>query len=100
MTEKNIPLFTISVVARIVGVQPRALRLYEEIGIITPSRREKGHRLYTQEEVERLIWVRNMATTHGVNLAGIKFILDLMERLRIELSDFEEIRINMKGERK
>jgi MerR family transcriptional regulator/heat shock protein HspR len=101
MTEKNIPLFTISIVARIVGLQPRALRLYEEMGIITPTRREKGHRLYTQEEVERLAWVRDMATMRGINLAGIKFILDLMEQLRIELSDLEEIvKANAKGERK
>ncbi len=91
MAEKNIPLFTISIVARLVGVQPRALRLYEELGIINPSRREKGHRLYTQEEVDRLTLVRDMATTYGINLAGIKFIFDLMERLSIELGDFEEI---------
>ncbi len=101
MTKKDIPLYTISIVARIVGVQPRALRLYEEMGIITPSRREKGHRLYTQEEVERLTWVRDMATTHGINLAGIKFILHLMERLRIGLDDFEDILgANAKGEEK
>lgn len=100
MAEKNIPLFTISIVARIVGVQPRALRLYEEMGIITPSRREKGHRLYTQEEVERLTLVRDMATTYGINLAGIKFILDLMERLKIELDTFEEIvKVDLKGDK-
>jgi MerR family transcriptional regulator/heat shock protein HspR len=91
MNQKNEPLYTISVAARISGMQPRALRLYEEMGIISPQRREKGHRLYSQEDMERLSLVHEMATMYGINLAGIKFVLDLMKRLSIELDAFEGI---------
>lgn len=95
MARSQEPVYTISVAARLVGVRPRTLRLYEEMGLIHPQRRATGHRLYTQEEIDRLIFIKQLAEIKRINLAGIKFLLELVDRLQIELdtllnSDFEE----------
>ncbi len=85
MARSQEPVYTISVAARLVGVRPRTLRLYEEMGLICPKRRATGHRLYSQEEVDRLIFIRQLYEIKRINLAGIKFLLELVDRLQIEL---------------
>jgi len=91
MKRSREPVYTISVAARLVGVRPRTLRLYEEMGLVCPQRRVTGHRLYSQEEVERLIFIRHLSEGRRINLAGIKFLLELVERLQIELDSLLEL---------
>lgn len=86
---KKIALYTISIASQLSGIQPRALRLYEEMGLIRPQRKVKGHRLYSQEEIELLLLIRHLAEVRKINLAGIRFILGMLDRFQIDL-DFDE----------
>lgn len=86
---KKIALYTISIASQLSGIQPRALRLYEEMGLIRPQRKVKGHRLYNQEEIELLLLIRHLAEIRKINLAGIRFILGMLDRFQIDL-DFDE----------
>ncbi len=86
---KKLALYTISIASQLSGIQPRALRLYEEMGLIRPQRKVKGHRLYSQEEIELLLFIRHLVEVRKINLAGIRFILGMLDRFQIDL-DFDE----------
>jgi MerR family transcriptional regulator/heat shock protein HspR len=73
--------YMISVVARQFGIHPQTLRLYEREGLLKPSRTEGNTRLYTDEDLERLEFILNLARDLGVNIAGIAIILQMRERM-------------------
>jgi MerR family transcriptional regulator, heat shock protein HspR len=73
--------YMISAVAEMYEIHPQTLRLYEREGLISPSRSEGNTRLYTDEDLERLEFVLNLARDLGVNLAGIAIILQMRERM-------------------
>lgn len=74
-------VFAISIAAELAGLHPQTLRLYEKEGLIEPSRSAGGTRLYSGEDVERLREIAEL-TGSGVNLAGVKRILQLQEEVR------------------
>lgn len=74
-------LYVISVVAELVGVHPQTLRHYEREGLVTPARTAGGMRLYGRADLDRLRRIVQL-TEAGVNLAGVRQILDLEDRLR------------------
>ena len=65
----------ISAVAEMYDIHPQTLRLYEREGLLKPSRTEGNTRLYTDEDLERLEFILNLARDLGVNIAGIAIIL-------------------------
>ena len=71
----------ISAVAEMYEIHPQTLRLYEREGLLKPSRTEGNTRLYTDEDLERLEFILNLARDLGVNLAGIGIILQMRERM-------------------
>ena len=71
----------ISSVAEMYGIHPQTLRLYEREGLLKPSRTEGNTRLYTEEDLERLEFILNLARDLGVNIAGIAIILQMRERM-------------------
>jgi MerR family transcriptional regulator/heat shock protein HspR len=73
--------YMISAVAEMYGIHPQTLRLYEREGLLKPSRTEGNTRLYTDEDVERLEFILNLARDLGVNIAGIAIILQMRERM-------------------
>jgi MerR family transcriptional regulator/heat shock protein HspR len=73
--------YMISAVAEMYGIHPQTLRLYEREGLLKPSRTEGNTRLYTEEDVERLEFILNLARDLGVNIAGIGIILQMRERM-------------------
>lgn len=75
------PVYVISVAAEIVAVHPRTLRIYEEAGLICPSRTESNIRLFSENDLRRILWIRHLTQDLGVNLAGIKLLFQLEERL-------------------
>jgi MerR family transcriptional regulator/heat shock protein HspR len=93
------PVYVISVAAQLVAVHPRTLRIYEEAGLICPSRTETNIRLFSENDLRRILWIRHLTQDLGVNLAGIKLLFQLEERLgeRILERLYEEG--NKKGER-
>ena len=79
-TDRNRPLYMISVAAQLAGVHPQTLRTYEQKGLVTPQRTSGNTRMYSQADIERLELI-NELTGEGINLAGVIRILDLQGRL-------------------
>jgi MerR family transcriptional regulator/heat shock protein HspR len=75
------PVYVISVAASIVSVHPRTLRIYEEEGLICPARTPTNIRLYSENDVRRVTWIRHLTQNLGVNLAGVRVLFELEERL-------------------
>jgi MerR family transcriptional regulator/heat shock protein HspR len=75
------PVYVISVAAGIVSVHPRTLRIYEDEGLICPARTPSNIRLYSENDIRRIIWSRHLTQNLGVNLAGVRILFELEERL-------------------
>jgi MerR family transcriptional regulator, heat shock protein HspR len=86
------PVYVISVAASIVRAHPRTLRIYEDEGLLCPARTPTNIRLYSEEDIRRLLWIRHLTQNLGVNLAGIRILFELEERTgtRILEALFEE----------
>ncbi len=82
--------YMISSVAEMYGIHPQTLRLYEREGLLRPSRSDGNTRLYTDEDLERLEFILNLARDLGVNIAGIAIVLQMRERM-------EEMNRQMQG---
>ena len=80
----------ISVVAEMYEIHPQTLRMYEREGLLRPSRSDGNTRLYTDEDLERLEFILNLARDLGVNIAGIAIVLQMRERM-------EEMNRQMQG---
>ncbi len=93
-TERDGPVderavFIISVAAELAGVHPQTLRIYERKGLVRPKRTSGNTRRYSQADVDRLLEIQAL-TEEGVNLAGVKRIMELraeIERLHRQLDD-------------
>ncbi|HEY1253293.1 MAG TPA: helix-turn-helix transcriptional regulator [Terracidiphilus sp.] len=79
--KKSKGAYMISAVAEMYEIHPQTLRLYEREGLLLPSRTEGNTRLYTDEDLERLEFILNLARDLGVNIAGIAIILQMRERM-------------------
>ena len=75
------PVYVISVAAGILSVHPRTLRIYEEEGLVCPARTPSNIRLYSENDVRRVMWIRHLTQNLGVNLAGVRILFELEGRL-------------------
>jgi MerR family transcriptional regulator, heat shock protein HspR len=75
------PVYVISVAADIVRVHPRTLRIYEGEGLLCPARTPSNIRLYSENDIRRVLWIRHLTQNLGVNLAGVRVLFELEERL-------------------
>lgn len=75
------PVYVISVAADLADLHPQTLRAYEREGLLTPARTEGGTRRYSRRDVERLRFIRTLTQDQGLNLAGVRVVLDLGEKL-------------------
>src|SRR6476659_2291637 len=83
--------YMISSVAEMYGIHPQTLRLYEREGLLKPSRTDGNTRLYTDEDLQRLEFILNLARDLGVNISGIAIILQMrerMEEMQRQIQDF------------
>jgi MerR family transcriptional regulator/heat shock protein HspR len=81
-------LFSISVAAELAGLHPQTLRIYEREGLVGPARSAGGTRRYSRRDLSRLQEICTL-TADGLNLAGIRRVLELREetgRLQAELA--------------
>lgn len=76
----NQPVYIISVAAELIGVHPRTLRIYEEKGLVQPFRTKKKTRLYSPQDLKKIAEICELMD-HGLNLAGVKVILEIAEKL-------------------
>jgi len=74
------PIFTLSVAADLLGLHPRTLRIYEEKGLVIPARTYGNRRRYSQNDIQRFQVIRRL-TLGGVNLEGVRIILDMSDEM-------------------
>lgn len=78
--ETDRPALPISVVADMIGVCVQTLRLWEKSGLLSPTRADKGsRRLYSLDDVDRLEMIKRLTSEAGINLQGVKKILEIFD---------------------
>ncbi len=82
-------LYIISVAARLTEMHPQTLRKYERVGLIRPSRTGGSLRLYSEEDLARLRLIRNLTDNFGLNLAGVRLVMELVSHLHHVLDQVE-----------
>lgn len=75
------PVFAIAVAADLAGMHPQTLRQYDRIGLVSPRRTAGRGRRYSARDVAALREVQRLSQEEGINLAGIKRILELQEQV-------------------
>lgn len=89
-SDRNQPVYMISVAAQLAGVHPQTLRAYEQRGLVCPQRTSGNTRMYSQADIERLQLIQEL-TAEGINLAGVFRILDLQSRLDDATQQVEDL---------
>jgi MerR family transcriptional regulator/heat shock protein HspR len=82
-------VYVISVAAELAGMHPQTLRIYERRGLVRPARTQGGNRRYSDEDIERLRRIAELAAD-GMNLEGIRRVMELEaenQRLREQLEE-------------
>lgn len=82
-------VFVISVAAELAGMHAQTLRTYDRLGLVIPMRTRGGGRRYSRSDVELLREIQRLSQEEGVNLAGIKSIIELSrenEKLKAEVT--------------
>jgi MerR family transcriptional regulator, heat shock protein HspR len=75
------PVFMIGIASELIGVHPQTLRMYEQKGLLRPRKSIKKTRLYSEEDVELGRYIQKLTQEMGMNLAGVKKVLDLERRI-------------------
>jgi len=87
------PVFVISVAAQLAGLHAQTLRSYDRLGLVSPGRSAGGGRRYSARDIALLQEVQRLSQDHGVNLAGIKRIIELenhVEALQARLAELSQ----------
>jgi MerR family transcriptional regulator/heat shock protein HspR len=85
-------VYIISVAAELAGVHPQTLRIYERKGLLHPARTAGNTRRYSERDIQRLRTIQRL-TQRGVNLAGVKMVIELqaeLERIRRQMDEMEQ----------
>lgn len=84
-------VYVISVAAELVGMHPQTLRIYERKGLLDPSRTSGGSRRFSERDLERLERIQEL-TTAGLNLEGVRRVLELEVEVASLRQELEEVR--------
>src|ERR671915_831577 len=85
------PVFVISVAAELAGLHAQTLRSYDRLGLVRPGRAAGGGRRYSPRDIALLREVQRLSQEDGVNLAGIKRIIDLESQVEALQQRVEEL---------
>jgi MerR family transcriptional regulator/heat shock protein HspR len=77
----DMPVYVISIAAELSGMHPQTLREYERRGLVSPGRSGGGGRRYSMRDILALREIQRLSQEEGVNLSGIKLILDQLREL-------------------
>jgi MerR family transcriptional regulator/heat shock protein HspR len=89
--ESSARTFLISVAAELAGMHAQTLRTYDRLGLVSPDRSSGGGRRYSQHDVDLLREVQRLSQDEGVNLAGIKRIIELTNQVEALHSRMKEM---------
>jgi MerR family transcriptional regulator, heat shock protein HspR len=87
------PVYMIGIASELIGVHPQTLRMYEQKGLLRPRKSIKNTRLYSQEDVDLGRYVKKLTQELGMNLAGVRKVIDLesqLARLETEIRTLRE----------
>ena len=88
MNLRKRPVFMIGIASELIGVHPQTLRMYEQKGLLRPRKSIKNTRLYSQDDIELGRYIQKLTQEMGMNLAGVKKVLDLERRIaRLEVEN-------------
>jgi MerR family transcriptional regulator/heat shock protein HspR len=79
--DASAPIFLISTAARLAGMHPQTLRTYDRLGLVTPKRTSGRGRRYSMDDVDKLRLVHYLTQEEGINLVGVRHILDLRSQV-------------------
>ncbi|GHF56163.1 MerR family transcriptional regulator/heat shock protein HspR [Amycolatopsis bartoniae] len=89
--DEDTPVFVISVAAQLSGLHAQTLRTYDRQGLVSPGRSPGGGRRYSMRDIALLREVQRLSQEHGVNLAGIKRIIELENQVDALRSRVQEL---------
>jgi len=89
--------FLISVAAELAGMHAQTLRTYDRLGLVSPDRSSGGGRRYSQHDVDLLREVQRLSQDEGVNLAGIKRIIELTNQVEALQNRLHELAAEMES---
>lgn len=90
--DERAPVFVISVAAELSGMHPQTLRQYDRMGLVSPQRTAGRGRRYSSRDIATLREVQRLSQEEGINLAGIKRILELQEEVRALAAQLDDVR--------
>lgn len=90
-------VFVISVAAELAGVHPQTLRVYERKGLVRPKRTTSNSRRYSERDIERLRQIQEL-TGLGVNLAGVRRVIELGERIELLQEQVAELEAKLRAQ--
>jgi MerR family transcriptional regulator/heat shock protein HspR len=91
MPDRGRPVFVISVAAELAGVHPQTLRIYERKGLLDPTRTSGGSRRFSESDLARLRRIQELTST-GLNLEGVRRVLQLEAEVRQLETELTEVR--------
>jgi MerR family transcriptional regulator/heat shock protein HspR len=92
MMDRTTAVYVISVAAELAGVHPQTLRIYERKGLVEPARTGGGSRRYSDADIAQLRRIQDL-TNEGLNLAGVKMVLELEAEVAELRRQLEEARV-------
>ncbi|MEU1805722.1 helix-turn-helix domain-containing protein [Streptomyces sp. NPDC019937] len=91
------PVYVISVAAQLSGLHPQTLRQYDRLGLVSPDRTPGRGRRYSARDIELLRQVQQLSQDEGINLAGIKRIIELENQVAALQSRVAELQSAVEG---
>ena len=84
----NKPIYPISVLSNLLNVHQRSLRIYDELGILSPKRNEKNRRMYSNNDLEKAKLILYLTRNLALNISGVRLILAMIEDKEIEPKNY------------
>ncbi|MBI3648505.1 MAG: helix-turn-helix transcriptional regulator [Actinobacteria bacterium] len=101
---EELAVYIISVAAELAGVHPQTLRIYERKGLLRPKRTSGNTRRYSERDIRHLQMIQDLTQEQGVNLAGVKLIIEMqaeLDALRKKTAELErELRASRRFQRR
>ena len=88
-------VYIISVAAELAGVHPQTLRIYERKGLLRPQRTSGNSRRYSEHDIKRLRNIQELTQAEGVNLAGVKRIMQMQRELERMAERIRELEVEL-----
>lgn len=93
-------VYVISVAAELAGVHPQTLRIYERKGLVRPQRTQGNSRRYSDRDIRTLRRIQDLTQEHGVNLAGVKAIIEMQAQLDALRQRTEQLEAQLRSSRR